>query len=85
MDVGNTIVNLYPTPSFFEHSVKNRATFQRPATHARNIVFSLNTLNILHLTHSSNDASSGTIKRSDKGDLLHKIQLSILCLFLLYT
>ena len=27
------------TPSFFEHSVKNRATFQRPATHARNIVY----------------------------------------------
>ena len=30
---------LHPTPSFFEHSVKNRATFQRPATHARNIVY----------------------------------------------
>ena len=29
----------HSTPSFFEHSVKNRATFQRPATHARNIVY----------------------------------------------
>ena len=27
------------TPYFFKHSVKNRATFQRPATHARNIVY----------------------------------------------
>ena len=30
---------LKSTLSFFEHSVKNRATFQRPATHARNIVY----------------------------------------------
>jgi hypothetical protein len=28
-----------PTPYFFEHSVKNRATFQRPAAYARNIVY----------------------------------------------
>ena len=31
-------VGAQSTPYFFEHSVKNRATFQRPATHARIIV-----------------------------------------------
>ena len=37
--IQGTLKPLQSTPSFFEHSVKNRATFQRPATHARNIVY----------------------------------------------